>query len=160
MSEENPQFSVTFRDNKNNASLTVNYDTDIEFRRGCVSLANDWLHQLRKVNMPTKAQLESEIARLESVVIDKNSKLAEKSESLNKLNNELQRAKNEVDRQLGNARDADAKLKSICRVIASTLAVKYDVGTSNDYDITKDRQPEEVRLLRHLFELADTSLPF
>ena len=38
MSEENPQFSVTFRDNKNNASLTVNYDTDIEFRRGCVSL--------------------------------------------------------------------------------------------------------------------------
>ena len=39
MSEENPRFSVTFRDNKNNASLTVNYDTDIEFRRGCVSLA-------------------------------------------------------------------------------------------------------------------------
>ncbi|NCX55785.1 MAG: hypothetical protein EBW87_01090 [Burkholderiaceae bacterium] len=40
MSEETPQFSVTFRDNKNNASLTVNYDSDIEFRRGCVSLAN------------------------------------------------------------------------------------------------------------------------
>lgn len=39
MSEENPQFSVTFRDNKNNASLTVQYDTDIEFRRGVVSLS-------------------------------------------------------------------------------------------------------------------------
>ena len=39
MSEENPQFSVTFRDNKNNATLTVQYDTDIEFRRGVVSLS-------------------------------------------------------------------------------------------------------------------------
>lgn len=39
MSEETPQFSVTFRDNKNNASLTVQYDTDIEFRRGVVSLS-------------------------------------------------------------------------------------------------------------------------
>ena len=110
--------------------------------------------------MPTKAQLESEIASLESVIVDKNSKLAEKSQSLDKLNNELQRAKNEVDRQLRNARDAESKLKSICRVIASTLAVKYDVGTSDDYDVIKDRQPEEVRFLRHLFELADTSPPF
>lgn len=110
--------------------------------------------------MPTKAQLESEIASLESVLVDKNSKLAEKNQSLDKLNNELQRAKNEANRQQGNAREADAKLKSICRVIASTLAVKYDVGTSGDYDDIKDRHPEEVRFLRHLFELADTSPPF
>lgn len=111
--------------------------------------------------MPTKAQLESEIARLESVVASRNSKLAEKDESLNKMHNELQRAKNEADRQLANAHQADMKLKSICRVIASTLAVKYETGPSDAFDTpNKDRQPEEVRFLRHLFELADTSVPF
>jgi hypothetical protein len=39
MNEQQPQFSVTFRDEKNNATLTVNYDTDMQFRRGVVGLS-------------------------------------------------------------------------------------------------------------------------
>ena len=78
-----------------------------------------------------------------------------------KLRSDLIRAKNDADRQLANANQAEMKLKSICRVIASTLAVKYETGPSDAFDTpNKDRQPEEVRLLRHLFELADTSVPF
>jgi DNA repair exonuclease SbcCD ATPase subunit len=111
--------------------------------------------------MPTKAQLESEIQDLRSMILDRDAKLSEKSESLNKLHNELQRSKNDADRQLANYREADMKLKSICRVIASTLAVKYETEPSDAFDTpNKDRHPEEVRFLRHLFELADTSVPF
>lgn len=38
--EAKPRFSVTFRDEERNASLTVEYDREMDFRRSLVKLAN------------------------------------------------------------------------------------------------------------------------
>lgn len=57
-----------------------------------------------------------------------------------------------------NFNDAEIKLKSICRVIDTTLEVAYKTHVVAGHD-----EPEPtiaVRMLRHLFELADVSHPF
>lgn len=36
---DNPRYSVTFSDNANNASLTINYDSELEFRRGVAAIS-------------------------------------------------------------------------------------------------------------------------
>lgn len=38
--EVKPRFSVTIRDEQKNVTLAVEYDSDIQFRRSLVSLAN------------------------------------------------------------------------------------------------------------------------
>ena len=115
--------------------------------------------------MPTKAQLESDIKDLNSQLLFLANQLSAKVEAANaectKLKSDLQRAKNDSDRHEGNFRQADGKLKSISRVIASTLEVAYQTGTAEEYDSEKKAdKPLVVRFLRHLFAMADTSLPF
>lgn len=115
--------------------------------------------------MPTKAQLESEIKDLNSQLLFLADQLSAKVEAANaecaKLKSDLQRSKNDSDRHEGNWRQADGKLRSICRVISSTLEVAYQTGPEEEYrEEGKPEKPLVVRFLRHLFKMADTSVPF
>lgn len=115
--------------------------------------------------MPTKAQLEYEIEVLNTQLKNQKEELLGKlgvsNAESSKLRSDLQRAKNDSDRHEGNFRQADGKLKSISRVILSTLEVAYQTGPEEEYSgEVKTEKTLPVRFLRHLFKLADTSVPF
>lgn len=115
--------------------------------------------------MPTKAQLESEIEALKTQLKNQKEELLGKLGLVNaessKLKSELIRAKNESHRYEGNFHQADGRLKAIARIIASTLEVAYQAGPEEEYSSEgKPEKPLAVRFLRHIFKLADTSVPF
>lgn len=114
--------------------------------------------------MPTKAQLESEIATLKTQLKNQKEELLGKLGLVNaessKLKSDLIRAKNESDRYEGNFHQADGRLKAIARIIVSTLEVAYQTGPEEYCSEGKPEKPLTVRFLRHLFKLADTSVPF
>lgn len=115
--------------------------------------------------MPTKAQLEFELQKLKHQIKLNTEQFSDKIGAVNatvvKLNEDIRRLRNDSDRHEGNFRQADGKLKSISRVILSTLEVAYQTGPEEEYSgEVKTEKTLPVRFLRHLFKLADTSVPF
>lgn len=108
---------------------------------------------------PTKAEL---LAMLD----DENRKREALAFRERELMDENRRLKGDTDRLEGNWKGSERRLSSIRDVVVAELKVRHNVGLNPEAqwvgsrDIEVEDSNEEIRLLRHIHELANNEPPF
>ncbi|GAA4465384.1 hypothetical protein [Novipirellula rosea] len=105
-------------------------------------------------------------AELIELLSDRDNEIARLKEALNTEENKSRSFKRDAEMEARNSKEAHSKLYVVCQVITASLQVKHGVGLvpKTEYfqgrDVETEQVTEEIRLLRHLHELASTDAPF
>lgn len=109
--------------------------------------------------MTTKQEIIDELYQCEKELTSIKAQLGESRQETRRFQTDAENAKRRES-------DYESKLIGIKHVIESTLKVKFEVGVQpqsawvNGRDVGEGDLPEEVRLLRHIHDIARTDPPF
>jgi septal ring factor EnvC (AmiA/AmiB activator) len=107
----------------------------------------------------TKEQLEASVKELDAEV----NKLSDK---LRIAQAETRRFEQDATRANQRIKDCESSLDSIKGVVAAWLSAKHGVGTTQQGEyfqgkyVSTEQDSEDIRLLRHLYGLASSDVPF
>tara|TARA_R110002073_G_scaffold20209_6_gene72821 strand:- start:3731 stop:4060 length:330 start_codon:yes stop_codon:yes gene_type:complete len=105
-------------------------------------------------------------AELIEFLSERDNEITRLKEALRTEENQSRSFKRDAEMEARNNKEANSKLYVICQVITASLQVKHGVGLvpKTEYfqgrDVETEQVTEEIRLLRHLHELANPDTPF